>query len=348
MTILIKVKRYETKVIKTYFDYGNKLENYNNINRKEIKYCNTDKKNKLSNYNYYNSSQHIQNYNYNYNLRDKYKEEAKNERLNDNNYKNIIHYKKEEKYNINISNKYGITKEIKQKNKISNYHSSRKNHNYYESKSVNSNKMKNKSQIKLNNNQIINSYNKRNYNNVLIESINIKNEIKRNLNEKFQIINNNILINSTNGINQNKNSISNIPINKTMSNNSNKVKEELNNLKRILKIKKRKSHSYSPNKKIKKSYFIYGKNNKIILDMKLITNNINHPLNYSQSTKFLSKVKKEKNEIIKMNKLKKNLTEKNIVKIPININKKKNLIVKNKSFDSIMPPNKLNNIYKKN
>ena len=86
--------------------------------------------------------------------------------------------------------------------------------------------------------------------------------------------------------------------------------------------------------------------------MKLITNNnINHPLNNSHSTKFLNKVKKEKNEIIKMNKLKKNLTEKNIVKININHNKnnkKNNLKLKNKSFDSIMPPNQLDDINKKN
>ena len=85
--------------------------------------------------------------------------------------------------------------------------------------------------------------------------------------------------------------------------------------------------------------------------MKLITNN---SFNYSQSqsTKLLNKIKKEKNEIIKMNKLKKNLTEKNIVKIPFNNNNKKNkknnLIIKNKSFDSIMPPNQLDDIYKKN
>ena len=346
---LNNLKKYETKVIKTYFDYGNKLENYNNINRKEIKYCNTDKKNKLSNYNYYNSSQHIQNYNYNYNLRDRYKkEETKNEKINDYNYKNIIYYKKQEKNNININNKYGITKEIKQKNKITNYHSSRKNHNYYESKSVNANKMKI-------NNQIINSYNKRNNNNnILITSLNIKNDIKKNLNEKFQNINtnnNNILINSTNNINQNKNRFNNIKVTSINNTNKlNKVNEELNNIKRILKIKPRKSHSYSPNKKIKKNYFIYGKNNKIILDMKLITND---SFNYSQSqsTKLLNKIKKEKNEIIKMNKLKKNLTEKNIVKIPFNNNKKNkknNLIIKNKSFDSIMPPNQLDDIYKKN
>ena len=49
----------------------------------------------------------------------------------------------------------------------------------------------------------------------------------------------------------------------------------------------------------------------------------------------------------------KNLTEKNIVKIPFNNNnnkknKKNNLIIKNKSFDSIMPPNQLDDIYKKN
>ena len=344
------LKKYETKIIKTYFDYGNKFDNYNNINRKEIKYCNTDKKNNISNYNYYNSSQHIQNYNYNYNLRDRYKkEETKNEKINDYNYKNIIYYKKQEKNNININNnKYGITKEIKQKNKITNYHSSRKNHNYYESKSVNANKMKI-------NNQIINSYNKRNNNNnILITSLNIKNDIKKNLNEKFQNINtnnNNILINSTNNINQNKNRFNNIKVTSINNTNKlNKVNEELNNIKRILKIKPRKSHSYSPNKKIKKNYFIYGKNNKIILDMKLITNN---SFNYSQSqsTKLLNKIKKEKNEIIKMNKLKKNLTEKNIVKIPFNNNKKNkknNLIIKNKSFDSIMPPNQLDDIYKKN
>ena len=207
------------------------------------------------------------------------------------------------------------------------------------------------------NNQIINSYNKRNNNNnILITSLNIKNDIKKNLNEKFQNINtnnNNILINSTNNINQNKNRFNNIKVTSINNTNKlNKVNEELNNIKRILKIKPRKSHSYSPNKKIKKNYFIYGKNNKIILDMKLITNN---SFNYSQSqsTKFLNKIKKEKNEIIKMNKLKKNLTEKNIVKIPFNNNnnkknKKNNLIIKNKSFDSIMPPNQLDDIYKKN
>ena len=134
----------------------------------------------------------------------------------------------------------------------------------------------------------------------MIKSVNIKDEIKMNLNERFQNINNNLTnfgYNSArkyNCMSQNQNttknkkiynnikitSISNIPKNKNISNNSNKVNEELNKLKIILKIKKRKSHSYSPNKKLKKNYFIYGKNNKVILDMKLITNNINYPLNY--------------------------------------------------------------------
>ena len=366
--ILNNLKKYETKMVKTYFDYGNNLENYNNTNRKEIKYCNTDrsKNNKMSNYNYYNSSQHI--HNYNYNLRDKFKEETKNNNINgyiykDNN-KGFIHNKKEEKGNINIQ--YGINKE-KQKNKILNYHSSRKNHNYYECKSVKTNRMKNSSEIKLNNNQVICSYNKKN-NNIMIKSVNIKDEIKMNLNERFQNINNNLTnfgYNSArkyNCMSQNQNttknkkiynnikvtSISNIPKNKNISNNSNKVNEELNKLKIILKIKKRKSHSYSPNKKLKKNYFIYGKNNKVILDMKLITNNINYPLNYSHSTKILKKIIKGKNDIIKMTKLKKNLTEKNIIKIPFNNIKKKKILTKNKSFDLIMPPNKLDEIYTKN
>jgi len=82
---LNNLKKYETKMIKTYFDYSNNLENYNNINRKEIKYCNTDKKNnnyKINNYNYYDSSQHFQKYNFKYNLRDKFNEEVKNDKIN--------------------------------------------------------------------------------------------------------------------------------------------------------------------------------------------------------------------------------------------------------------------------
>ena len=234
---------------------------------------------------------------------------------------------------------------------------------------MNTKKLTYRPETKLINNQIMASYNKKNNNNIVVKSINTKNEIKKNLNEKFQNMNNNIIsidnnlvskYNTRNKIpNSTRNkkvynnikvtSISNMPTNKTNNiNNSIKVKQELNKMKIILKINKRKSHSYSPNKKIKKSYFIYGKNNKIILDMKLSTNNQNKQLNYSQSTKILKKIKKEKNEIIKMNKLKKNLTEKNVIKIPFNNIKKKKIIKRKKSYDSIMPPNKLDEIYKKN
>ena len=367
---LNNLKKYETKIIKTYFDYSNNLENYNNINRKEIKYCNTDKKNnnyKINNYNYYDSSQHIQKYNFKCNLRDKFNEEVKNDKISYYINKENINNKKEEKNNNNI--KYIINKETKPKSRIINYHSSRKNHNFYECKSMNTKKLTYRPETKLINNQIMASYNKKNNNNIVVKSINTKNEIKKNLNEKFQNMNNNIISIDNNlvskyntrnkipNLTRNKKvynnikvtSISNMPTNKTNNiNNSIKVKQELNKMKIILKINKRKSHSYSPNKKIKKSYFIYGKNNKIILDMKLSTNNQNKQLNYSQSTKILKKIKKEKNEIIKMNKLKKNLTEKNVIKIPFNNIKKKKIIKRKKSYDSIMPPNKLNEIYKKN
>ena len=78
------LKKYETKMVKTNFDYSNKPDeniiintDYNNINRKEIKYCNTEKKNnKKNNYNYFYSNQYVKHYK-NFNMRNNYNEEEK-------------------------------------------------------------------------------------------------------------------------------------------------------------------------------------------------------------------------------------------------------------------------------
>ena len=225
-----------------------------------------------------------------------------------------------------------------------------------------------------------------NNNNHLFESkmreknnIKVNDEIKKNLNEKFNDINKiNDLIKINNepkihhysskqnpNIIKNSDKYNNIKVyssvsnkiinrvfpdkNKEEKNKQNNIERKIYDLKKKLEIKKRKSHSYSPNKKISRNYFIYGKNKNIILDMNLITINTNQRLNYSQSAKILKKIIKEKNDIIKKdNKLTRYLTEKNIMKIPFNNNNKnKKTISKNKSYDSIMPPNNFDELYKK-
>lgn len=342
---------------------NNIIDDYNNVKRKEVKYCKTEKKynKKINNYNYYNSNQHVQNYNFNYNLRDKQKEEVKNDIKNNYNKNNIIITKKEIKPNNIIIE---TRKQNKDKNKVINYHSTKKNHNFYECKTINPNQLKIKSN---NNNHLFESKMKEN------------DEIKKNLNIKFNNTNKINTLNALNKINKeplihhyssknnsniikNSNKYNNIKVYSSISNknvnslssNQNKNKAEKNiekkidNLKKKLLIKK-KSYSYSPNKKISRNYFIYGKDKNIILDMDLITININQKLNYSHSEKIIKKIMKEKNDIIKNNnKLTRYLTEKNIMKIPFNNNNvNKKIITKNKSFDSIMPPNDFNELYKK-
>ena len=346
---------------------NNVIEDYNNIKRKEVKYCKTEKKNnnKISNYNYYNSNQHVQNYNFNYNLRDK--EETKNDIYYNN--KSVKIKNKEIKPNNIILE---TRKQNKDKNKVINYHSSKKNHNFYECKTINPNQLKIKSN---NNNQLFESKMKEKNN------IKINDEIKKNLNVKF---NNTYKINDSKKIKtepiihhysskdnsniiKNSNKYNNIKVYSSISNknvsslfvNKNKeeknkpniIEEKIDNLKKKLLTKKRKAHSYSPNKKISRNYCIYGKDKNIILDMDLITININQKLNYSNSEKIIKKIIKEKNDIIKNNnKLTRYLTEKNIMKIPFNNSNKNNnkkTITKNKSFDSVMPPNDFDELYKK-
>ena len=65
---------------------------------------------------------------------------------------------------------------------------------------MNTKKLTYRPETKLINNQIMASYNKKNNNNIVVKSINTKNEIKKNLNEKFQNMNNNIKFQIRQGI----------------------------------------------------------------------------------------------------------------------------------------------------
>ena len=106
--------------------------------------------------------------------------------------------------------------------------------------------------------------------------------------------------------------------------------------------------SYSPNNTIDIDSNL-NKNNdnkSIIHDENLIYNHFDKKLNFSKSSKLLVKVKKEKNDIIKKQNIRQYLTHKNIKTIP---NKRRRRTFKrNKSFDSIMPPNNFDEIFKKN
>ena len=355
-TKITSSKKFETKTIKTNFDYSNKLDKnmnnyYNNINRKEIKYYNSDKnfQKKMNNYNYYNSNQNI----INYNLRDKYRQQAKIKTEYKYNFlNNEITNPKEEKKDNKVNNVIIETiKENKNINKIPiniNYHSTHVNHNFYECKNMKLNQLKIKANNRANNNQIINSYYKE-MNDIKIKTALTNNNIRANLNLKF----NNMNMNKTDNLlkyqsdpniqysysNKNQNLIKNINQSENIKNipiNNNKIfshqikeknkNEKLNNLKKILKIRRNKS--YSPNRTINEE--------------------INKKLNYCQSEKILNKIKKEKNDIIKKYNIRKYLTEKNLLKFP-DVNKKnKKSLTRNKSYDSIMPPNDLDEIFKKN
>ena len=346
-------KKYEAKIIKTNFDYSNKLEenankNYNNLNRKEIKHYNTDKKNNINvnNYNYYNSKQGIKHYN----LRDKCKKEEQkvNKMIKYDYYANNINKKINEKENkINL--------EANKENQGIDYHSSHVNHNFYECKNMNPNKMNINNRN--NNNQIICSSYKKPKTKAVIEM----DKIKENLNEKFKNINKiNNLLNQKNkpiikynnnnskekeNIIQQANNLKNIPKNSKM-NKINNNQEKLN-LRKILKNKRR-LHSYSPNKNNSNDYEFY-KNDKIIdLDTNSVTINAIKDLNHSQSTKILKKIKKEKNDIIKKHKIRQYLTEKNIMTLSNNNYKRNKSLTRNNSYDLIMPPNDLDEIFNKN
>ena len=101
----------------------------NNINRKEIKYCNTEKKNnKKNNYNYFYSNQYVKHYK-NFNMRNNYNEEEKATNGIKNNYINKeINRKKNEEKKINFEPR----KEKDDINKLINYHSPHVNHNFLE------------------------------------------------------------------------------------------------------------------------------------------------------------------------------------------------------------------------
>ena len=361
------LKKYETKIIKTNFDYSNKLDeniNYNNLNKKEIKYYNTDKNfnKKISNYNYYNSN----NNKINYNLRDKYKEELRlRTEQKYNNHINIgtnINKKEETKDNNTI---FELKYESKGLNKVSDYHCPGVNHNFYECKNVNPNKWKIKQNNRNNNNQLINSIYKE-INNKKIKTIIENDKIKENLNEKFKNINkiNDLLNQKNKPIIQYKNTDNNqnliktantldnfktIPTNKIFGFNNNNLSlqrkekaknEKIDNMKKILKMKKRRFHSYSPNKIINVEYYLYKKVKSFDMDN-------NKKFNYSQSEKMINKIKKEKNDLIKKFNIKKYLTEKNLIK-PFNNSNNKKLNIRNKSHDSIMPPNDMDEIFRKN
>ena len=346
-------KKYEAKIIKTNFDYSNKLEEnanekFNNVNRKEIKHYNTDKKNNinLNNYNYYNSKQGIKHYN----LRDKCKKEEQkvNKMIKYDYYANNINKKTNEKENkINL--------EANKENQGIDYHSSHVNHNFYECKNMNPNKMNINNRN--NNNQIICSSYKKPKTKTVIEM----DKIKENLNEKFKNINKiNNLLNQKNkpiikynnnnskekeNIIQQANNLKNIPKNSKI-NKINNNQEKLN-LRKILKNKRR-LHSHSPNKNNSNDYEFY-KNDKIIdLDTNSVTINAIKDLNHSQSTKILKKIKKEKNDIIKKHKIRQYLTEKNIMTLSNNNYKRNKSLTRNNSYDLIMPPNDLDEIFNKN
>ena len=276
------------------------------------------------------------------------------------NIENNINKKDKENNNIIIESEY-VNKKI---NKLLDYHSSGVNHNFYESKNMNPNKLKNKINNRNNNNQLVNSKYKE-INDKKIKTKIESDKIKENLNEKFESINktNNLLNHKNKPLSQynnnsdkNQNLIQNvnkmddfktIPTNKIFGFNNNNlslqrkekaINEKNNNMKKILKIKKRRFHSYSPNKLINKEYYLYKNDKSFDIDN-------DKKMNYSQSEKMIIKIKKEKNDLIKKYNIKKYFTEKNLIK-PFNNNKKLN--VRNKSHDSIMPPNDMDEIFKKN
>ena len=355
-------QKYEAKTIKTNFNYSNKFEEnendkFNNVHRKEIKHFNTDKKYnmKLNNYNYYNANQGIKHYN----LRDKCKKEEQkvNNFVKYDYYINNINKKINEKENKIILESNKENNEI---NKFINYHSRHVNHNFYECKNMNPNKMSINNRN--NNNQIITSSYKKGKTKTEIEM----DKIKENLNEKFRNINkiNNLLNqknkpiikysnnnNSKNNENiiqqaNNLKNIKNIPTNKKI----NKInsKEKLN-LRQILKNKRR-FHSHSPNKNNSNDYELYNNDKIIDLDTNSMTINTNRNLNHSQSTKILKKIKREKNDIIKKHKIRQYLSEKNSMTLTtknFNPKRSKSLTRKN-SYNLIMPPNDLDEICNKN
>ena len=308
---------------------------------------------KLNNYNYYNANQGIKHYN----LRDKCKKEEKkvNNFVKYDYYINNINKKINEKENKIILESNKENNEI---NKFINYHSRHVNHNFYECKNMNPNKMSINNRN--NNNQIITSSYKKTKTKTEIEM----DKIKENLNEKFRNINkiNNLLnqknkpiikYNNNNSKNKeniiqqanNLKNIKNIPTNKKI----NKInsKEKLN-LRQILKNKRR-FHSHSPNKNNSNDYELYNNDKIIDLDTNSMTINTNGNLNHSQSTKILKKIKREKNDIIKKHKIRQYLTEKNSMTLTTkNFNPKRNKsFTRKNSYDLIMPPNDLDEIFKK-
>ena len=371
------LKKYETKMVKTNFDYSNKPDeniiintDYNNINRKEIKYCNTEKKNnKKNNYNYFYSNQYVKHYK-NFNMRNNYNEEEKTTNDIKNNYINTeINRKTNEEKKINFEPR----KEKDDINKLINYHSPHVNHNFLECKKMNPKKMNLDSQNRNNNNTIINSHYKKDKN-VKIKTVIMNDKIKENLNEKFKNItkinsllnqkntpiiqynspnnNNHNLINNVNNIEKEKSKT--ILSNKSVKFNDNDKEENIHekfvSLKKMLKGIKR-MNTYSQNKTINNesnfNNINNNKNNKThFRDENLVYDHFNQQLNFSKSSKLLKKVKKEKNEITKKFKIRQYLTQKSITKIPSK-NRRKSL-KRNKSYDSIMPPNNLDEIFTKN
>ena len=381
------LKKYETKIIETNFDYSNKLDEnvnlnintnkYNNINKREIKYYNSEKKeNKKNNYTYYYSNQYVKNYKYN----NKYNEEekVKTETNNNYNYNNYLNTK------INIKNtneekkiNFLARKEKEELNKLINYHSPHVNHNFLEYKNMDPKKLNIQINHRNNNNQIITSNYRREKKepNVKIKNVIINDKIKENLNEKFKNINkiNNLLNQKNTPVihfkepNNNDNNIIKNPNkyerrkfksksilvhkkDKYKNKNHDKkenINEKFNNLKKMLNNKNI-NKSYSPNNTIDIDSNL-NKNNdnkSIIHDENLIYNHFDKKLNFSKSSKLLVKVKKEKNDIIKKQNIRQYLTHKNIKTIP---NKRRRRTFKrNKSFDSIMPPNNFDEIFKKN
>ena len=332
---IINLKKYNTQIVKTNYNYDNNYfinNNYNNLKRVDTKYLNTEKKTnkKINNYNYYNSNQNLKNYKYKYNLTKAFNDEEQKVNIKPliNIDKYEFNYKKKEENNIPKN---------KNKNKKVEFHSTNLNHNFYEGKNMSKdNQLKPKIFKRYNSknsNQILESnYNENN--NKKIKDVIMNDKLKENLNEKYKNIN--VINNLLNPKNQpiirykSTNLIKNV-------NKINDIKENKNNNNILI-------QSYASNKSINYKNFKINKKPKNLIDIDLRYSNTSSKSNFSLSEKSLNKVLREKNILLKKYKIKKFLDEKNLNDDNISDNKFK---IRTKSYDSIMPANNMDELYKK-